>query len=262
MSAEPPTNVPEFAVSDLARAVKGTLESAYGRVRLVCLLMLTLDPTHSKLHNVILLGCMTAIWAGLATLVWRFWYLRAPLLLLPLAVAALFMIPGRDIDTEQLRRTYVAQLRNYEGAPYHWGGENAWGIDCSGLPRRAFRNALLAYGLQNLNGRALREYAEHWWFDASAQALGEGYRDFTRPVWVSGAVQEMSYADLLPGDLAVTTNGAHVLVYLGNDMWTQADPSAGAVVVHNGRKDQNIWFSMPVSVHRWSSLVLHEKTHD
>ena len=260
MPDDPATNVPEFAVSGLGRARPIIYVCALGA--LACLLMLTLNPTHSKLLNLALLGCTAAVWIGLATLVWRFLYLRALLLLLPLAVAALFAMPGGTVDTEQLRATYIAQLKSYEGAPYHWGGESAWGIDCSGLPRKAFRGALLAHGLRHMNGRALREYAEHWWFDASAQALGAGYKDFTRPVGVSGTVREMSYADLLPGDLAVTANGAHMLVYLGDDVWTQADPGARTVVVHNGRTGKNAWFSVPISVHRWSSLVPDEKTND
>jgi cell wall-associated NlpC family hydrolase len=30
--------------------------------------------------------------------------------------------------------------------------------------------------------------------------------------------------DLRPGDLAVTTSGSHVLAYLGQNQWIEADP--------------------------------------
>ena len=95
----------------------------------------------------------------------------------------------------------------------YWGGESSRGIDCSGLPRRALRDALLAYGIRNLNGRAFRGYVEQWWFDASARALGEGYRDYTSPLGATGTIQEMDYGGLVPGDLAVTTSGVHILAY-------------------------------------------------
>jgi hypothetical protein len=110
---------------------------------------------------------------------------------------------------------------------------------------------LLGYGLRNLNGRALRAYADHWWFDASAQALGEGYRDFTEPLGISGTIATMDYGDLHAGDLAVTRSGIHILAYAGKGRWIQADPGMGTVATLEGRTAENGWFRSPVSIHRW-----------
>lgn len=194
-------------------------------------------------------------WVGITILLWRRKALRAGILMLPLLAVAPFMLPGNEIETEVLRQDYVRRLAEFEGTGYYWGGENSRGIDCSGLPRRAFRDALLAYGIRHLNGPAFRGYIEHWWFDASAKALGEGYRNYTIPLGVTGTIQEMDYDPLLPGDLAVTTNGIHILAYAGDGQWIQADPGIGAVATLDGRTDDNGWFRTPVTTHRWQKLA-------
>ncbi len=169
---------------------------------------------------------------------------------MPLALA----LPGRDLDVGELRRDYVRRLANFEGTRYFWGGENSMGIDCSGLPRRTFRDALLSYGIRNANGRALRAWLEHRWFDASARALGEEYRDYTVALGVEGTIFEMDCGSLQAGDLAVTESGIHMLVYAGDGRWIQADPGIGEVVTLHSRTDENAWFRSKVTVHRWRLL--------
>lgn len=73
--------------------------------------------------------------------------------LLVLGFAAL---PGRRLDPVKLRRTYVDELRRYEGSRYVWGGENRRGIDCSGLVRRALINAHMRLAVSTLNPTGLR----------------------------------------------------------------------------------------------------------
>lgn len=211
-------------------------------------------PLHSKLLNAAFLGCLAAGWCGLLALAWpRKGWCRA-LLIAPILLAIPFLLPGREIDAAELREDYVRRLGKLEGTKYYWGGEGAGGIDCSGLPRRAYRDALFVHGIKRLNGRALRVYLEQWWHDASARALSEGYRAYTRSLALKGAIREMDYGDLLPGDLAVTTSGLHVLVYMGQDRWIQADPGSDGVVLLNGRKDDNGWFRTSVTAHRWTLL--------
>lgn len=153
-----------------------------------------------------------------------------------------------------MQQGYLDRLVNFESTDYYWGGENARGIDCSGLPRRSLRDALFRYGFSSLNSRALRQGVKQWWYDASAKALSEGYRDYTIPLGLRGKIREISYDQLLPGDLAVTADGVHVLVYLGGNQWIQADPGIGKVATLDGRVDENSWFGVPVTMHRWKVL--------
>lgn len=219
------------------------------------LIVVPLNPVHSTALKLAFLGCLIAAWAGLSLLVWKRKPLRTAALMLPVLLAIPLLLPGSRIDPAELRKDYVRRMTGYEGTRYYWGGENFRGIDCSGLPRRAYRDALLAHGLRHLNGRAFRAYAEQWWFDASAKALGQGYRGYTTPLSLAGTIRTMPYETLLPGDLAITASGIHVLAYAGDGKWIQADPGLGAVATRDGRSSDNGWFNAKVTTHRWKLLA-------
>ena len=165
-----------------------------------------------------------------------------------------FCLPAKPIDPANLRERYVAAMARMEGTRYLWGGESRRGIDCSGLPRRAIRDALLEDGWKNGNGGAFREWARQWWFDTSAKALGQGYRGFTRPLGISGKLSDLDFKNLSRGDLAVTADGRHVMVYFGNGKWVQADPMAFKVTIGLPEPKQNPWFASLVTMHRWALL--------
>jgi hypothetical protein len=234
------------------------------RLILICTLgavagifVIPLNPVNSMILKLAFLVCIVGVWIGYTTLTWKRKPMRVAALILPLLATIPFILPGGKIDANELRQDYVRRMAEFEGTKYFWGGENSRGIDCSGLPRRALRNALLSYGVRHFNGRAFRGYLEQWWFDASAKALGEGYREYTSPVGITGTIHEMDYRDLAPGDLAVTTSGVHVLAYAGDGRWIQADPGFGAVVTLDGRTSDNGWFLIPVTTHRWQLLAQH-----
>jgi hypothetical protein len=225
---------------------------------LLDIVVVSLNPINSTALKLILLAGVGVAWAGLLALSWKRRPARNILILLALLPVLAVSLPGREIDPARLRDIYVRKMTGYAGTPYFWGGESARGIDCSGLPRRALRDALLTYGLRHVNGRAFRAFAEQWWFDAGAKALGEGYRGYTVSLGVEGTIRGMDYGPLAPGDLAVTSNGIHVLVYAGDGRWIQADPGIGSVVTLDGLKDQNSWFNTRVSMHRWKLLSAPE----
>ncbi|MES2507026.1 MAG: NlpC/P60 family protein [Verrucomicrobiota bacterium] len=221
---------------------------------LAAAILLWLYPVSSTLTKTAFLTSLLGFWIGLYELCRKRLWLRGALLSLPLVFAAPFFLPAAPADKDQLRKDYVQRMLKLVGTPYVWGGENNRGIDCSGLPRRAFRDALLTHGLTHAEGSSLRKYLEHWWYDASARALGEGYRHYTIPLGLSGTIRTLDTSSLRAGDLAVTGDGLHILAYVGEGRWIQADPGIGSVAVLEGRTDPNGWFFVPVTLHRWSLL--------
>lgn len=210
-------------------------------------------PLHDGIMRYGLVVALLVGWIGLLVFAWSSKKGRIAAMALPLILALPFVLPARNLDQGKLRQDYLDGMRSYGGTTYLWGGESGRGIDCSGLPRRALRNALRNQALTG-NGTAARLWMEHWWFDTSAKAMKEHYRDFTRSTGVSGRMTKLDLPKIEAGDLAVTDNGRHVMIYLGDQAWIQADPGAGKVIVATPGRDDNPWFDSQVSLHRWAEL--------
>lgn len=162
------------------------------------------------------------------------------ILAIPSAAVAFWQANGRIPAEEEGRRAARAAL-NYEGVEYVRGGESSRGIDCSGLIRRAYIDATLATAWRDASPAHLRRAINWWWRDTTA-------REFENKPPVNGRrLAETAHlhgplpASLRPGDVAIVAAGAHVLLYLGDNRWIQADPSEHRVVVNDAAKDDNIW---------------------
>lgn len=162
-------------------------------------------------------------------------------------------LPGRLGDPAVLRRSYILCLKQYEGTRYVWGGENRLGIDCSGLVRRGLINANIKTGLLTLNPRLFRTAVSLWWNDCTARALRDEYRAFTARIALAETINDIPLLYLIPGDLAITSDGAHVLAYLGETKWIEADPNVMEVITVTTPSDK-MWFKTPVQIVRWSQL--------
>ena len=59
---------------------------------------------------------------------------------------------------------------------------------------------------------------------------------------------------------AVTASGVHVLAYLGNGKWIEADPTASTVIEVRVPERSNAWFNMPVKIVRWQVFANTRET--
>jgi len=201
----------------------------------------------------VVLGLVT--WLGLIALVWRKRWLSVPLLGFTLLVATFLVLPGRSTrQTEPLRAEYLAKLRRYKGVRYIWGGESFCGIDCSGLIRRGLIDALFSRGVSTADAALVRQAIGLWWHDCTASALGAGQEGLTVPVLETPKINALDHSQIRPGDLAVTTNGIHIMAYLGGQRWIEADPGIGSVVVVTAPSSDNGWFHGPMRIVRWTML--------
>ena len=198
------------------------------------------------------------VFAGALGFWWRLAILRWGLLALFAAAAIFYSLPGRELyDRHSLRAETSRALRRYEGVRYFWGGENRFGIDCSGLVRRGAIEGAFYEGLRTRNPLLVRKAVQLWWRDMSARDMGFGARREARRLIQVKAIKGFDDSNLRPGDFAITEGGVHAMAYLGDHLWIEADPGEGKVIVVDGRTTDNPWFNTPVSIMRWRFLHAH-----
>lgn len=184
-------------------------------------------PIRTGLTRLSLVALTFIVVGGTIVIWWRNRLLRFGILSLCLVVLIFLSSPSRNpIDSTALRDLYVQKLQRYDGTKYVYGGENRFGMDCSGLVREGMIEALLNYGTQHLHPDAVRSAIKLWWHDCNATRL-VSIPGVTQPVRGDeyGPLHDISGIEA--GDLAITKEGSHVLVYLGNQRWIEADPGVG-----------------------------------
>ena len=170
-----------------------------------------------------------------------------------LPVLFLALPSGVNANPKDLGAAYAQSLQRYLGTQYWWGGETALGIDCSGLVRAGMMDACLQEGVRTWNAGLCRHALDLWWHDETAKALGQGYRNLTTHVADAASLNALDPSVVQVGDLAVAGDGVHILAYLGNSRWIQADPEAGKVIIE-AVPSKNPWMKGAVKIVRWNLL--------
>jgi len=124
-------------------------------------------------------------------------------------------------------------------------------ILCSGLVRKALVNTHARLGLTTLNPGQTRKALDLWWHDASAKFMRDGYENRLRSLGEAPNVNSLDLARLLPGDLAVTMTGVHVMAYSGDGTWIEAEPDAGRTIILRAPSDTHLWIKTPIRLLRW-----------
>lgn len=184
-------------------------------------------PIRTGLTRVSLLALAFFTIAGAIALTWRIRILRFLIVGICVALSVFLLWPSTSSpDPNELRDLYIQRLQKYNGARYVYGGENRLGVDCSGLVREGMIEALISYGIEHHNPVAVRAAFRLWWHDSNAIMLGK-MPEITRPVKGEDYVPLHNTSGIEAGDLALTQSGSHVLAYLGNNRWIEADPGLG-----------------------------------
>ncbi len=198
------------------------------------------------------LALFFVVWFGLIFLCWHHRTLRFSLIGVTLLSAGFLALPAHSHPaTDSLRTDYVAGLRRYDGVTYYWGGESPKGIDCSGLIRRGLTDSLFIRGISTLDAGLVRHAISLWWHDCTARDFGEGH-GYTTRLFSAPSINVLDQSKILPGDLAVTSNGVHIMAFLGDSHWIEADPGIGRVVTVSVPSKDNLWFHGPMNIVRWN----------
>lgn len=221
----------------------------------VVFIILWIYPIHYRIIRLgILILTPLLFLLGPLFLLWKHKIPRILVIFLIICLGIFLILPGRKSDGNLLRQNYIWELNKFIDTRYIWGGENKIGIDCSGLVREGLIHAEVKHGLQTLNPKLIRHGFSLWWHDATAKALRDEYHHYTKRWFEARSINQLDHKKILPGDMAVTTDGVHIMAYIGNKTWIEADPNIQKVIRVKVPDKHNPWFNLPIYILQWTEF--------
>ncbi len=168
-------------------------------------------------------------------------------------------LANKPPNEEDLRGYYLKQLKSFKGARYVGGGETHIGIDSSGLARAALWQGMLKEGVKEFNPYLLGPRLwKFWWRDMSASDILSRKYGYTEFICNVDKLAGYNHSRLNRGDLAIAGGGMHVLIYIGDSQWIEANPDDGKVVINKAAADsKRQYFNMKVTIMRWWIFSTH-----
>jgi len=118
-------------------------------------------------------------------------------------------------------------------------------------------DALISRGWQEANPSLWRSAAQIWWYDCAARNMKDGSDWRFQAEFATSNLNELEDSRLKLGDLAVTKSGVHVLAFVGERTWIQADPNlanGGDKVILTTSPSKSGWFGQKMVICRWKLL--------
>ena len=212
------------------------------------------NPINRRSTNLTIIALVVLLVGSVFVLFWKIKIIRYTVITLLVAMSVFLALSGAEVDIKVLKSEYVEALRKYEGVDYLWGGESKAGIDCSGLVRKGLIDTYFKVGVTNISPQYIRRALYIWFFDSSAEALRDGYRDYTVTLIRDITLNTTDYSLISEGDIMVTEDGLHTMVYIGDNSWIQADPGEGKVIIEKAPSKGNNWYNVKSRIVRWKDL--------
>jgi hypothetical protein len=116
----------------------------------VLFLSVLFNPVRAAAYRITLCAYPFVLFSGLFFVIRLKWLKTLFAMFFVLPILGFCLSGTSDFDRDRLRQNYIKALLGYEDVKYVWGGENSFGIDCSGLVRIALSDAML-WQVSNVN---------------------------------------------------------------------------------------------------------------
>ena len=224
------------------------------RILAALVMIMIIFPVGLNFIRVGIISGLIILWISGLLIFWRNKFILSFFIATAVILGLVVFIPGTEGNIDGIRTAYVRTLLDYEGVGYGTGGENTIEIDSSGLVREGYIHANIGVGIKTLNPKLIRRAFFIWWNDCSVNALEKEYKQMTKLVKRFDSIGLLNYKMLNSGDLIIPEAGVKASVYIGNQMWIEADILKGRVLKKSTELKAKEWGNHPIKLLRWSNL--------